>query len=475
MLDLKKFLNFKLLESIPDTIINGEGYRISAALVNEDEQVFPLSKDKVVGFNLIDSIFNIGYEGTVIIENDGNIIEKASDNKTGKSFYRFKNNGRDFFILQIRPILSANEFDIPDKIKKFFYIDERFVIHSITEVNGDKRHLKLDFHAPEVQMMIETESLFSTGQSAKMTSLDSERKMHTGNALKTALKQVFDDSLFSSKWETGRDSIFYSSGFDESVMTTAKNLLRQHSDKDGNPCIMKKNNLTGKFELLSVKELFDTAISGQAVGERLVEGILLSMNIDHGQNPSLPYTNREPKGLLRNPNNIVTDYTYQYKDYSSSASYFPTRCVQSYNRPTGTFTTNIFSLERMNTVLEERYVDKFKALGNAKSSIKIHNDLKKGQQFQGIEVTNYDAKRSFGETDALYDMIFLNTGLEFTMKGMPHLKSGYFINVSPEIPSTENDFSKNIGGIYLIVKSEQILNGTTIENHVSCVKTYDAV
>lgn len=473
MLDLKSFLNFKLLDSIPDTIINGEGYRISAALVNEDEQAFPLAKDKVVAFNLVDSIFNIGYEGTVVIENDGNIIEKASDSTTGKSFYRFKNNGRDFFVLQIRPILSANEFDIPEKIKKFFFIDERFVIHSITEIPGEKRHLKLDFHAPEVQIMIESDSVFSTGQSAKMTSRDSERKMLTGKALKAVMKQVFDDSMFSSMWNEGRDIIFYSTGFDESVMTSVKNILRQHSDKDGNPCILKKNNLNGKLELVSTKDIFDTSLSGQSVGDRLVDGILLSMNIDHGQNVSLPYTNKEPKGLLRNPNNLVSNYTYQYKDYGSSASYFPTRFVQSYNRNTGTFTTNVFSIERMNGMLEERFVDKFKALGNAKSSIKIHSDLKKAKQFQGIEVTNYDSKRSFGETDALYDMIFLNTGLEFTMKGMPHLKSGYFINVSPEIPSTENDFSKNIGGIYLIVKSEQILNGSTIENHVSCIKTYD--
>lgn len=476
-MDLPTFRNYALATSLASFFINSERFDILIALVNEDSQVMPLSKGAISSMLFQDNIFDLALTGSLIVSNTSNSIQKFSDpgDSSGKSLFQFKNNGRDYLVVQIRPIITGDSpSDIPQVIKDFSFIEERFVIYKIAEVNSDTKYLKLDFHTVEMQMLVEENSMFSTASDKKSDASDVDRRMYAGTAVKEALKTLFPVSDMSiTDWETGRYNIFYTASCGENMFQTLSNMMRYCVSSNDSPCFLKKNSVTKKFELISLESLFKNAITlSGAAGSRFVNGYVIDTQDNIKESSSTFLTVKRPGGIKVSTDSVITDFTLEHKDYSTTFATVKSQLVNTYDKKKGSFSIRNSPIEKTSLLYETQFVKPFASLGIPKSNIHINSDMLKNNFFSAKSETRYPSATTQGNTNILHAMLFLNDEASFTVKGTTFLKSGYFIHIEPSTRAEPNDFNKSIVGIYLLTKVEHIFTGETFQTKVSAIKTY---
>lgn len=476
-IDLQTFRKYGLADSLASYRINSERFDILIALVNEDGQVMPISKGAVSSLLLQDNIFDLALTGSIVIENTSNSIQKFADpsDSTGKSLFQFKNNGRDYLVIQIRPIISGDgASDVPKSIQDYVFIEERFVIYSISEVNANTKYLKLDFHTVEMQMLVEENSMFSTASDKQSNAPDVNRKLPVGTALKEALKTLFPATDLSiTDWEVGKYSIFYTASCTENMFQTLSNMVKYCVSSNDSPCFLKKNLVTKKIELLSLESIFKKAVTlDGSCGERFVNAYMIDTQDNIKENSATFLAVKRPSGVRLSPSNIIENFTLEHKDYSTTFASVKSQLVNSYDKQKGAFAIRNTPVEKIASAYETQFVKPFSSLGTAKSNIEINEDMKKNNFFVSKSESRTASAITQGNTNLLHSMLFLNSEATFTVRGTTFLKSGYFIHIEPSTRAEPNDFNKSIVGIYLLTKVEHIFNGETFKTKVSAVKTY---
>lgn len=475
MLNIDDFRKLKFLDDVPNAVINNETCKIFVALANDAGQVFPISKSMVSSIQIRDTIFDATLAGTIIINNDNNTLEKLTPvgDKSGNSQFKFKNNGRDYLIVQIRPIITGtSEAQMPKSVRDAVFIEEKFVVYKIEDLDLDKKYLKLEFHATEIQMLAEASSVFSTAKTAKYNASDAARKMETGKAIKAALLEVFSAEDIGTEWGVGAHSIFYTASQNENMFTTLNNLLYYHISENGSPTILKKNRESKKFELLSLDELFKSTISGSgAASKRFIDAFFIEATsaITDKRTPAMLI--QRPGGIIVNPANQITQFTVDHKDYTTSFTKIKSQFTSAFDKSSGTFKVRNNTVEKVSKKYESMFVLPFRALGAAKSNVEIHDDMKNNNFFINTPETRADIHNK-GEVNLLHNLLFLNTEITFMIKGGTHLKSGYFIHIEPSGISEKNDFIKKTAGVYFITQSIHTLNDSTLMTKVHAIKTY---
>lgn len=477
MLNLSKFKNYKLADSLPSFQVNHEKFNILIALVNDDEEAIPISKGSISSLLINDNLFDLSLSGSIVIDNTSNAIEKFKNGSKndGSSLYKFKNNGRDYIIIQIRPIMIGNdESSIPQSVKDYAFIEERFVIYSIQDLEANGKYLKLDFHSVEMQMMVEENSYFSTASDKTEMAKDSDRRLPTGKAIKNALKKVISEKdMDPDSWEDGKNSIFYTATQNENIFNTVSNILKYHVSANNSPCILKKNQVTKLIELVSLETIFKNSLAGDgSAGSRFLDAYSIDTNENIDQGTSNFLKVNRPKGVSLNPANVITNFKLDRKDYSTTFSQVKAQFVSSYDKHKGTFSVRNTTIESAIPIFQKLFIKPMQVLGTANSNVSINNEMLVNNFFTTATESRFTSATNMGLTNLLFNLIFLNDEASFNIKGATYLKSGYFIHIEPSTTAEPNEFNKNLVGMYLITKAEHIFNGDTFYTKVSAVKTY---
>ncbi len=540
MLDVNAPFQQETIQNINESVngglsyhrINNMKYLYYVFLVNANGNYVQLTPEGVKFLEIDDSILEYSLSGTVIIQNDNEMLERTSylkliDQAVGEgnadldfTDFFFRNDCRDYLYIYIKPDLE-NPYDMGKDVDNVnpdnFTLRGLFSVISnediVTESNPGQKLKKLRFVDSQIEMLREKNISFSTSNyvdSNNIEDLDDEnRQIFTGDAIKLVLKEGLEmgskgetdhsDLVYfdASAWNVGTSTIFYSSPGEHNVLDDLEYLLNRHTSSQPpfDFCLLRKNRYTKLWSLISMKSIFDNAVyqnnESSSGGLLHNELIVLGNTTEDGQQNNKKHKNRVP---LTNVNNI------SYTDYSSVDNYnftnmfgldaqtkLVTTAVHSYQLNDKQFQIDLTN-NSANECFNVYYDTYVRGASNNPYPLFVSenkNDIYSNIFLNDLRRNNINMKSSFsindkepdqrlgqGRNKFLQDAIYLNNKVELTLKGMTFRQSSRFFSFERAASFIESKVDDKIFGTYLAVMVKHTFVGETYTNKLLGAKTY---
>ena len=505
-------------------IINNQQYFFKIRLWNTDGDEMIMNPEGVLQLVIEDDLHFWVTKGFLVYENPFEILErKMAPDDTGNdgtqsramkksSHYNFRNDGRDFLDVTIRPILEdsttnepeANTLPITDLDPELWELKYTFVVYDKEDLevqNITQKMKKLYFWDSQYQKMLDKKIQWSSATSDRNAAkradtnydpslaTDAEREMFTGDVVRDILETngfEVDDERF----DIGSSSVFYTSFHDQNIWESIDYNLDDHMSKSSGGVtdtvdisLFKKDRYTNKFELEPLHKIFEKAGSvSDDPKEYQIEHFFFDETVGLGT----PSVNKAP---MLDSASTTTDVKmtkikkYQYVDMSSidSTNRLVTMPVHAYDNKNKTFSINIeeSNIEYIQSLISKVYIEN-KLLSNNGSHplLSLNKDKTENQTISpvGAHGANKRSIYSAGLGKLLYNSIFLNNCIVINVDGATIRRTGRFIGLD-RLSFSDDKFDYKLCGQWLTTKVSHNFFHNMYTNEVTGVKmhSYDTL
>jgi hypothetical protein len=286
-------------------------YKFGLYLLNQDGNALKLRKGAIHELVIEDDIMNWFHAGHVTVSNPDDILERVTEISTGDgpqsekikaNPYRYRGDCRDLLYLTFEPHIApgdpgetlVTEIDSSTYTIKFLF--SIYATEDVVSPNGRKNKLqKMYFHDYRYQLLREKNLYYSTAkmrrpfgrntrESISPAQLNnSSRSKPTGEIMQDILKMALPTNdttnLFSFHWNFGGNEEFYTSPSNFKAIDDLNYILDRHistSDYDNQPCLLRLQRHTERWNLLPVGEFFKRSKHGILPGVLQTEHFLIS-------------------------------------------------------------------------------------------------------------------------------------------------------------------------------------------------------
>ena len=482
-------------------------YNFHIQLLNADGQSVVIKFASVIELNITDTITSFAQEGYLIINNNLDAIESVQSISTDvrgrpqQAFqpFQFRGDGRDFLLVSIQPATNVNNDD-PVQMSKN---DEQsfnmlFTIYNSEDIIFEEKDIKLkklylcDY---TVQVLNEKNAYFSTSKiTQEKGNSNTQRSVKTGIAILRLLADVFSQDFnikqtFSTEWDVGEESVFYSSPANSKAIDDLTNLLSVHvssKDNDNCPSLLRKSR-NNVWTLTPITTMFKQAYYkgnssfGDIGGTRLVENFILNRP-NTGQADPLNLTNRNPQASYFANNfpdySFIENFESANNSATSSTYGYVTHAVHNYNIADKTFSVDLENnnISSVFKKYKKNFVQSQKGIIGSSPSRNIILNKTKTENKAAVKLfspyTNQVIRLNAGQNQILLNAIFNNTAVSFTTRGSIFREAGKFFTIERKDAGSDSSFDNKIMGTYLFSKVEHIFKNGQYYNTIVGVKTY---
>ena len=457
------FNNIPILES-NTKLYNGQKYQLDIIFDNMQGNTFQLNLASVVSLDIEEDTRNWYRRASLVINNPENIFEqKVVPNAPNNQYYKFRNDGRDivyirFKIIADSPLNYANDVNIDYNVWGMKY---KFAIYDKEETPGatsSQKTLKLYLWEYDQQILNETNLQWSTNECLPSNIIpaaatDAAKLVNTGTAIKSLLTKALVNSTppsFSTEWDIGSSTIFYSAPANYTANDSLNYLLKKHvssqigADNGADPCILDRSRYDQQWSLVSYCNLFDKAVkynNGVAVAGPLQREIItLSMQ---GGDDNIGYLFDLPQSPFRS-NTANTNFQHPATSNITNINFTDMSTIDNMNDMISTpCYSNDYKGKAFNVEFQSNDIQNVKSYisKNYSSKLKISTTPDTLLTLNKTKTNNLAVKNiySFGDNKIsrlaegrnfmLLAALYYNTSVSFTALGSPIRESGTFISI----------------------------------------------
>jgi hypothetical protein len=502
-MSINLYNNLTNTQAPPIARLQDTDYSFEVIIFNSDGIEFKINPNAISDFKIVDELEKFYHYGFIVFKNDQDVLESIetvdSDNNT-KMFnpYVFRGDGRDFLRVRIKPTKNEGDLISGDSSKNDeFELSFIFSIYDYEDLYGEiksEKFKKLYFWDYTYQILNEKNSHFTTSKYSKGLS-DAERSIHTGDAIKNLLTEIFKDEIqgkiaFDADFDKGSSKVFYSSPAEYKAIDDLNYLLDRHvssRESDFSPCLFKKER-NSSFSLRPITSYFKGAYykGNNSIGN-LGGGFLIENFVMGKQDSSDRGNNNSP---LRTPgislfSSNLADYSYveNYNVSNMSAddaqnnivSYY----VHNYDYNTKLFTvdSNENNFETNNKIYNKNFVNYMKGRAGKSPSSNMSTNLfrKENKNLKHVfnSSTTPEQRLNSGRNQFLLSSIFMNTAISFRTNGSVRRQTGRFITIQRNNSQADSSFDNKIMGIYMITNITHSFIKGSYQNYIVCTKAYN--
>ena len=501
---------------------NSQRYRVAISLFNPQLEekspiFFPFKTSSLVSLIIEEDSRDWYVKGNIVLKNDGNIIERSINEFEVQNNlkYKFRNDGRDLLLINIFPVNDDNTGLIAAESAPSTYLQLNYVfcVYDIEDIPDpdltEKKSIKLYFWELEYQYFLETNLNWTTNQVFSATNVpfsqltDTDRKVKTGDALKSLIKTTIEDrgvykTTFSKDWDSGISKIFYSSPPGNYAIDDLNYLFNRHvgtntkDSKQGDVPILYRDRVTKEWGLTTISKLFSQAIdpSANKIGPRYIEDFYFynSDNPDSSDNES-----KNVKILSRLPTEAGSSASAIYSIYNSIAKYQYVQTAALDNAyvfvNTPCYSNNILAkqfnldfedntMQNIKKYIQENYIQNFKSKGNNRSdpvpqltlnqSKDTSKSLKVVYSFGSTKAERYPEARN----SILRSALFLNSCITFSVPGLSYRRPSVFVGIDRAQNSVDDSYDDNLLGEWFIHRVVHRFDQGMYTNDITAVKMH---
>ena len=496
-------------------------FKFGVYLVNQDNRAVKIRKGSIEELVIVDDITEWFHHGHITFLNPDDVFERAQEqllndgenlNET-KTFlpYRFRGDGRDMLYVHMEPYIAQSEgepqreLDSPVHTIKFLF--SVYATEDISDPRGKRyKKQKMYFHDYRLQQLREKSTYYSTAKNLftigdrdvvqqPVTQLnDEQRSKQTGEILQDLLASALVDTdtkgLFSSRWEFGDQSILYTSPSEFKAIDDLNYILDRHmsgSTYGNQPCILKLQRTTERWELLPITRYFELATNNRGPGAYQDEYFLLSFDSEADPaNPVPPerktFGSGKRSGMinLHYPDiSIIDDYTFSEINGVDCQEILNSVIVHRYDEKNKEFSTD------MSTGNTKSYRNDFQGLfikntyggenGSGYTSWLSDTTKESNLNIEVVSSWSEDKTKSLtvGRNKKLLSALLLGNSINFTSRGNTSRRTGVFIAIDRDNNYIDSEYEEKVLGQYFVTRVIHKISSTgEYTNNIIGVKPY---
>lgn len=487
--------------------LNDQTYELGLSLFNPQGVLFPINTDALVSLNIEEDSQEWFKTGTLTINNKENIIERrVSEFIKPEANYKFRNDGRDLLLVNIKPVYDGNintlESDpFPSEGWELNYM---FSIYDVEDVPGNTlkdKNIKLYFWEYDYHLFAETATnnwdtntvlynLFPDLNGKSSSLKDSTRKVPTGLAIKSLISATLDTrskvQTFAEDWDPGSSTIFYSSPTNNNSIEDLDYLFNRHvaSKKfgatEGDVPLLFRDRYSKKWFLTSLSNQLSLAVDKDAAGPLQLEQFYITTTTNTGV--IIPSLLKTPQSPL-NTRNLNLGYigavnNFQFVDMSPLDNAFGLISFpcSSNNIRNKQFNLDVVdnSIENIKAYFQDNYVDKFTNNKNPTAMFSLNKSktqnlaYKQAYSYGSTKIERYADSRNL----ILKTGFFLNQCLNFTVPGSTVRRANVFIGLDRKTGSVDADFDEKLLGQWYVLKVTHNFTQAGYTNNITAVKPH---
>lgn len=495
-------------------LINNNNYRFKVGLISFDGRYQELKIGAINSLVIEDNFTDFFHKGYIILNNNFDAVERITDfinteNAASSTTFSpnkgfiFKGDCRDLLVIDILPKLDDSQGSFSEgESNDVFRLLFTFAIYNTEEVIGKlpgEKFKKLYFWDLYYEILREKNSYFSTSNyvdASNITDLpDSERSVFTGDAIKNFLKDFFNENdgltadIDEERFDKGSTKIFFSSPSCFKGIDCLNYLLGRHvSDRNNNYDVsfLRLDRSTKKFTYESLSKSFASALdsnsstSNALIGSEYLETFKLGTYSDSNNEYQIENVSFTPlNGLYLGKFGTINNFTYDPMPGEISQFELASYIVHSYNNNDKSFNLdeNQNSINATLSSYFKNYVSPFNKLSydNAYSNFfpgEYRQTQKNTRNIFSIVKDDPIQRLSYGRNRALFGTLFFNNSILFRVPGSTHRQSGKFIGIDRDGAQPFSDFDSKILGVYYVIQTRHVFEGSEYFNDLRCIKTY---
>lgn len=492
--------------------LNRQQYGIEIRLYNTDGDEISIPWQLVIDLTLEDNLFAWQVGGYLTYKSMDDMLERSpgtkSDIKQDPNLaqtqkillvqppYRFRNDGRDFLSIHIKPIHEDRQDNIvKDSLQdELWSISKTFVIYDkedLPDVSPPEKYRKLYFYDAAYQVLTETRLQWSSATSklnpkgvstSAYRVTDEARRMPTGLMIKDILLNCgyeVDDEYF----DKGQTEFFFACHGNMRAWDAIEYLLSNHlSEHNNDACIFSRNRHTKKFRLIPISKYLEQAGKhADAPGKWQIENITLSSSVPFTGIPKfktpIPPVQTKDRAFFTT---IVDQYTYTDASPILTADILTPRIINTHDHAKKAFKmdTTFSTMPKIMEQLSEVYIrPNLLSVNGAHPMLlsnKPKNTLTNCKQVYSI-YSDKSAIMKHGLGVLTQFAFFIIGELELDMPGQTYRQSGLFFGLD-RLQYSESFFDNKLYGQWFTSKVTHQLSRDSYTQNVIGVKThsYDA-
>lgn len=489
--------------------LNNQTYEFGMSLFNPQDNgiVFPFNTAALVSLSIEEDSREWFKRGTLIVNNNENLIERRPNERANPAAnYKFRNDGRDILVINIKPVLdSENNLDNDPFPSEGWELRYLFSVYDTEDIPGNSpadKILKMYFWELDYQLFAEsTTSGWDTnrvlyqlypelnGRSSVLS--DEQRKVPTGEALKGLINHVLnlksDTQKFSDIWDPGSSKIFYTPPTNNNSIDDLDYLFHRHvasktyGQIDGDVPLLYRTRYNKEWVLTSLANELSLAVDNDfTAGPLQLEQFYLTTTTDTSviipSLPKTPQTRRTTRNL--NLGHLSSIDNFRFVDMAAVDNAFTLISLPcaSNNLKNKTFSVDVedTNIENVKNYFQDNYVKRF--LNNKNPTALLSLNKSKTQNFNYKQPYSYGATKIDRFPDARNSILksgfFLNQCLNFTVLGSTVRKSNVFIGLDRATGSVDADFDEKLLGQWYVIKVVHNFTQKGYTNTFTCVKPH---
>lgn len=494
-------------------IIDSEKYIFKATLFNPDGDLVTLTKSNILELNLFDNIFEPWLNGTIILDNTEDALERFVStpldteftDKESQKGYTVRGDGRDLLKIEILPI-DGNKQDYnnsDDAYNKIFAIKYIFSLEDEESLTYNEKNAKkytiVDY---DLEILKEQKGFFSSADvieeySGVLTQLSNkQREVPTGKCLKEIIRRSLSDKLaiagridpetgeeITPFFEDGLSKIFYSSPADSTSYADLMYILKRHvsNNTKNDFSFLKKENFTGEYVLQGAFDIFKAAYDPQTgkTGARFLENFTVT-GTSRDSDSVIEKEQKKPANALEfGEKSEILEYKFLNTASRIRREKIKTHITHSYDFNKKEFNVNMEdgNIENVKDIFADNYVSVMKGRDKSPYPSFIINGVQRNNLAYENVFSEYgdnpDIRKSYGLNSLLKNALVTNMGVEITVKGQLQRKSGRFFSIDRAGDYIDNPYDNKLLGIYFIIDVQHLfVDDTKYLNKLIAVKTY---
>jgi hypothetical protein len=492
-------------------------FRFGLYLVNPDARAVKIRKGSIQELIIEDDLLEWFHKGHIIFNNPDDVIERVetqlntetpSGDKVNIQPYRFRGDARDMIYMFMEPHLSDEETsqELNSSVHTMRFLFSIYAVEDIESPKGKKyKQQKLYFHDYRLQLLREKTLYYSTAKHPKKLGenittttnitqqTNSARSKPTGEIILDILSATLpvDDTVgqFSAHWEFGDEKIFYTSPAQHKAIDDLNYILDRHvsSAKYSNqPCILKLQRHTERWELLPITSYFSRAVSdNKSPGPYQSEFFTLSFDSEatpteipppsktFGADQSSPMINYHFPDI-----SIIEDYTFSEMNGVDCQEILNSVCVHRYDEKTKQFSVDLRegNIGKVHSDFQTLFINNTMGGDSGKGftswltdSTRIDNlNIGVEPSWSPMQVPSL----SVGRNKKLLAGLLLGNSIQFKVKGLTARRSGVWIAIDRENNYVDSEYEGKVLGQYFITRVIHRINPQGYTNVLIGVKPY---
>lgn len=496
-------------------------FKFGAYLLNPDGEGVKIRKGSIEELVIVDDILDWFHSGQMTFSNPHDIMERvkfaySGDTTTGEKVkvrpYTIRGDARDFLLIKLEPFIDLPDSEAPSGemdsvVHTMKFLFSIYAVEDVISPNGSKEKLqKIYFHDYRAQMLREKNTYYSTAKNMDQSgevSVPSKSVNHMSNTsrskptgeilqdlLASTLLNTDIQGLFSRHWEFGENKMFYTSPSDYKSIDDINYVLDRHvSSSNGQyqPCILKLQRYTDRWELLPLQKYFERSINKQLPGPYQSEFFLMAAESESDSSESIIPPTRKTFGRdastpmlnYHYPDiSIIDDYVFSEMNGIDCQEILNSVILHSYSERNKTFNINTTdgNVSNVQQSFQSMLINKTYG-GQAGHGVAAWiSDDSREQNFnftvKSCWTPDAGLSLSQGRNKKLLAAFLLGNTIQFNSRGTTSRRSGVWFAADRDNMYNDNNYDNKILGQYFTTKVTHTINNQGYTNSIMGVKPF---